>query len=101
VDSVRKRNYYRFGSNPLAALSTLHYQLSTTISPLQGFGKMGEFLIRRLRFASPPVMHFTPLAGLRAKKLERLIFWKGQNIKQSVFFCETPRNVIRSRLNYL
>ncbi|MDR2439452.1 MAG: hypothetical protein LBE12_08820 [Planctomycetaceae bacterium] len=25
------------------------------------------FLLRRLRFASPPVMHFTPLAGLRAK----------------------------------
>ncbi|MDR2441512.1 MAG: hypothetical protein LBE12_19290 [Planctomycetaceae bacterium] len=37
------------------------------ISPLQGFGKMGVFLLRRLRFASPPVMHFTPLAGLRAK----------------------------------
>jgi hypothetical protein len=34
---------------------------------LAGLWKMGEFLFRRLRFASPPVMHFTPLAGLRAK----------------------------------
>jgi hypothetical protein len=28
---------------------------------------MREFLLRRLRFASPPVMHFTPLAGLKSK----------------------------------
>ncbi|MDR2441630.1 MAG: hypothetical protein LBE12_19890 [Planctomycetaceae bacterium] len=43
--------------NPLAALSTLNYQLSTIISPLLGFGKMEEFLLLlllllwRLRFA--------------------------------------------------
>jgi hypothetical protein len=43
-------------------LSTLNYYLA-----LAGLWKMGEFLLRRLRFASPPVMHFTPLAGLRAK----------------------------------
>ncbi|MDR2439021.1 MAG: hypothetical protein LBE12_06600 [Planctomycetaceae bacterium] len=36
VDSVRKRNYYRFGSNPLAALSTLNFPLSTIILPFQG-----------------------------------------------------------------
>jgi hypothetical protein len=55
------------GNNSACELSTLNSPLSTIISPLQGFGKMGKFLIRRLRFASPPVMHFTPLAGLRAK----------------------------------
>jgi hypothetical protein len=43
-------------------LSTLNYYLA-----LAGLWEMGEFLIRRLCFASPPVMQFTPLAGLRAK----------------------------------
>ncbi|MDR2441484.1 MAG: hypothetical protein LBE12_19150 [Planctomycetaceae bacterium] len=47
-----------FGSNPLAALSTINYYR---------LWKRREFLLRRLRFASPPVMHFTPLPGLRAQ----------------------------------
>ncbi|MDR2441056.1 MAG: hypothetical protein LBE12_16980 [Planctomycetaceae bacterium] len=35
---------------------------------LAGLWKMREFLLRRFRFALPPVRHFTPLAGLKIEK---------------------------------
>ncbi|MDR2438691.1 MAG: hypothetical protein LBE12_04890 [Planctomycetaceae bacterium] len=44
----RKQNDYRFGSNPLATLSTINFPLSTIILPLQGFG-----VLYRLRRALP------------------------------------------------
>jgi hypothetical protein len=37
------------------------------ILPLQGF-ESEEFLLRRLRFVSLPVMHITPLAGFKKEK---------------------------------
>ncbi|MDR2439372.1 MAG: hypothetical protein LBE12_08395 [Planctomycetaceae bacterium] len=41
------RNDYRFGSNPLAALSTLNFPLSTIILPFQG-GLMRTIPTRRV-----------------------------------------------------
>ncbi|MDR3198102.1 MAG: hypothetical protein LBU34_09570 [Planctomycetaceae bacterium] len=44
------------------------------ISPLQGFiFWMGG--IRRLRFASPPVMHISSLAGLKPSQADFLTEW--------------------------
>ncbi|MDR3199409.1 MAG: hypothetical protein LBU34_16190 [Planctomycetaceae bacterium] len=49
--------------DPAVALrSTAGYAHHT--QPVRGFMIWG-ILIRRLRCASPPVMHITPLAGLR------------------------------------
>ncbi|MDR2441115.1 MAG: hypothetical protein LBE12_17275 [Planctomycetaceae bacterium] len=49
-------------------LSTLNSQLSTTLSPLQGFGKMGEFLdpAVALRFTAGYAVH-TP-SGVKSEK---------------------------------
>jgi hypothetical protein len=41
------------------------------ISPLQGF--VWEESNRRLRFATPPVMHITPHAGLRKMFFDKFI----------------------------
>ncbi|MDR2439940.1 MAG: hypothetical protein LBE12_11290 [Planctomycetaceae bacterium] len=45
------RNDYRFGSNPLATLSTINFPLSTIILPLQGFGVL-YFFRRALPYAN-------------------------------------------------
>ncbi|MDR2440327.1 MAG: hypothetical protein LBE12_13285 [Planctomycetaceae bacterium] len=50
------RNDDRLGSNPLATLSTIHSQLSTT----SGLCSVGHF-DRRLRCATPTVMHISSL----------------------------------------
>ncbi|MDR2439227.1 MAG: hypothetical protein LBE12_07655 [Planctomycetaceae bacterium] len=67
-------DYYLNGNN--SACDTLHYQL---LLALAGLWKNGGVPTPAVRFASPPVMYFTPLAGLRAKNknyTDRLRFCK-------------------------
>ncbi|MDR2440791.1 MAG: hypothetical protein LBE12_15630 [Planctomycetaceae bacterium] len=65
---MSQADYYLNDNN--SACNTINYPLSTLnyYLALAGLWKRREFLLRRLRFASPPVMHFTPLPGLISQK---------------------------------
>ncbi|MDR1290312.1 MAG: hypothetical protein LBK06_03835 [Planctomycetaceae bacterium] len=73
----RRGEIIKWWYSAVAIFNPLH------ISPLRGFGSWGVFS-RRLRGATPPVMHISPLAGLFDKihtddnidtMFNRTIFW--------------------------